>query len=433
MIEFIQAVIVVTVEVLCCKIFFDIFLIDKFKIKRYRYIKYGLLLGLVFILAVISVLQIKYIVVKSIGVLLAIFFFMGIYYKGSFNQILFCTVGYYSILTAIDKIMLTVIQYIIPQQFGQVLQEPVKVTLIALICKSFLFLSVIVLNRKMKRGSSFYLLADTEWLRFLFYPILTVMTMLIFVMNSHQQEKYILLISFGMIVGNYILFYMIKDIVYKEKQMQELLVAEERLKNQTDMYIQMNQYNKERMLKIHEFKIHMNCIHGLLNVGDNVEALEYVKNINITWLEEMDIVRINHPVVNAVVNEKYKKAKKLRIPLILKINNLEELSLKNEDIVTLLANLLDNAIEAVEKIELEEKNIKLKMIYEYKKLLISVRNPVLENVQILENELITSKTENEDHGYGIINIKRAVEKYNGEYVFSCNKGYVTSTVIIRNI
>lgn len=428
--ELLQAIILVTVESLCCKIFFDVFLEKRYPDKKIRNtILFLLLIGLSIVL---SILPIHQYIVKCILIIVIISSIMGVFFKGSAFQIIFCALGFYGILLAIDKIMLSVITYLVPEDQQQMLQEPIKATLIVLICKSVLFLCIVFLNRRFKKESSFYLIADTEWLKFLFFPFLTIITMLIFVMNKTQQEKYLLLISVGLIFGNFMVFYMIKSIVYKEKKVQSAVLAQERTKNQTNMYIQIHHDYEEQKLKIHEFKNHMNCIQGLLEVGQQDQALKYVKNINETWIEEMNYVVTNNQIVNAVLNEKYKKAKMKHIPVIMSINNLETFNMQEEDIVTLLANLLENAIEAVEKKSSGDRSIKFKMVYEGKKLEIVVRNPIKDEIKIENNQIQTSKKEKENHGIGLINIERVIEKYDGKFIVSCKDGYFTSTVVIRN-
>lgn len=429
--ELIQAIVIITLEAICCKIFFEAFLECRFHDKKY--INYLLISILVLITAVVSVVFADNYELKLLSTLLAINVLMGIYFKGSKMQILFCSLGFYGVLVAIDKIMLSFIQYVISDQYNTIFENPLKVTLLALMCKSVLFVCVVFLNRKFKKEGSFGLITDIEWLRFLFFPALTIMTMFIFVLNTHIQEKYILLICFGMIAGNFVVFYMIKDIICREKKVQEMLLARERSRNETNMYIQMNKSYEEQKLKIHEFKNHVNCIQGLLENEQSKKALEYVRRINNSWIDEMDYIITNHAIVNTVLNEKYKKAKKLQIPMIMSVSDLGQLSMKDEDVVTLLANLLDNAIEAAEKIQQGDKYIKFILMYENGKLTISVRNPVKTDIKTSSGRIVTTKSDKTNHGIGMLNIDRVVKKYGGKYLYSCKEGYFTSTVIIRSL
>lgn len=105
-----------------------------------------------------------------------------------------------------------------------------------------------------------------------------------------------------------------------------------------------------------------------------------------------------------------------------------------EDLVTLLTNLLDNAIEACEKLDPENKavsrNIQFKMVLEEGQLILSVRNPVTTPVQIKNNMIVTSKKDSIHHGIGLSNVDAVIKKYGGTSVLACdNKCFSFSALL----
>ncbi|MDD3206664.1 MAG: GHKL domain-containing protein [Lachnospiraceae bacterium] len=429
--DFLQTVMITTLEMICCKIFFEAFLKRKVYEKKYK--NEIVLTMLIVSISIVAAIQKSQNIFRVLIIIILIIMAMRMLYAGKFIQIVFCSLGFYGILVAIDIITLITIQYLIPDKSDIILQDPIRTTVLALICKTTLFICVIILNRKFKKEGEFFLISDLEWLRFLFFPLLTITSMLFFIMDKQQDDKYVLIISFGLILGNFLVFYMIKDIVYREKRMQEILVGQERTKNQTAMYLQMNEDYKEQRTKIHEFKNHMSCMNGLLELKEYEKATEYVARINKTWINEINYILTNHAIVNSVLNQKFKYAKGKGIPIIVKINDLEHLKMEDEDIVTLLANLLDNAIEAVDKIEGRENRIKFRMIYKDERLNICVRNPIVDSICEVDGRMITTKKDKRIHGIGMRNIKNVVQKYKGEMIYNCSNNYFTITIIIDNI
>lgn len=429
--DFLQTVMITTLEMICCKIFFEAFLKRKVYEKKYK--NEIVLTMLIVSISIVAAIQKSQNIFRVLIIIILIIMAMRMLYAGKFIQIVFCSLGFYGILVAIDIITLITIQYLIPDKSDIILQDPIRTTVLALICKTTLFICVIILNRKFKKEGEFFLISDLEWLRFLFFPLLTITSMLFFIMDKQQDDKYVLIISFGLILGNFLVFYMIKDIVYREKRMQEILVGQERTKNQTAMYLQMNEDYKEQRTKIHEFKNHMSCMNGLLELKEYEKATEYVARINKTWINEINYILTNHAIVNSVLNQKFKYAKGKGIPIIVKINDLEYLKMEDEDIVTLLANLLDNAIEAVDKIEGRENRIKFRMIYKDERLNICVRNPIADSICEIDGRMITTKKDKRIHGIGMRNIKNVVQKYKGEMIYNCSNNYFTITIIIDNI
>ena len=65
----------------------------------------------------------------------------------------------------------------------------------------------------------------------------------------------------------------------------------------------------------------------------------------------MQNVDVNHPILNVVLNQKYRLAKRKDISFLFYANDLSDLWLEEQDAVSLLSNLLDNAIEACGKLE----------------------------------------------------------------------------------
>jgi len=76
-------------------------------------------------------------------------------------------------------------------------------------------------------------------------------------------------------------------------------------------------------------------------------------------------------IVNAILNTRYKEATDKGIVFVLKVNNLSNVKICEKDIVLILSNLLNNAIEVCERAK--EKVIKLKFMLEEEQIIISVK------------------------------------------------------------
>ena len=135
-------------------------------------------------------------------------------------------------------------------------------------------------------------------------------------------------------------------------------------------------------------------------------------------------------VVNAILNQKYRSMQEKHIAVILKVGDLQEICLEEEEIVILLSNLLDNAIRESEKVlkNTGKAVIHLKLECEEHKLIFAVRNPVTEKVEI-ENDTIKSKR-GDHHGIGLLNVKAVVDKYGGDMVLSCDENEFKAVVIL---
>ena len=95
------------------------------------------------------------------------------------------------------------------------------------------------------------------------------------------------------------------------------------------------------------------------------ELERFIDESNSDTAGKIDKIDTNHVIVNSILNTKYREAREKKIVFVVKVNDLSTLKIKDEDIVLILSNLLNNAIEACEKSE--RPVIKVKIMKEQNK------------------------------------------------------------------
>ena len=428
MITIIQGLIITLFEAFGCMMFFNIFL--KARV-IYKWSNWFLFISLVIGFLCVSLLDVGSYLLKILSAMLTIIVIMWIYYKKHIIQIVFLSVGFYALVYAIDYIMVDIIQSLTEES---VWLHPFRSTLLALLCKTVLLFVILLLSRKLDKTGSLNLITDSEWIRFLFFPVLTIISLVGFTtVGEDGSDKMNFFVSFGLVTANFLLFLIIRDIMQREKKMLDIRVSEERTKNQMNMYLTMDDSYNEQKKKVHEFNNQLACMRQLLGSKEYEKAAEYVNGICNSWTEEMNYINTNHAIINAVLNQKFKLAKSKGIAMVLSLNDLHDVFISDEDLVTLLSNLLDNAIEACEKLIEGNKIIKFRFIVEGEKITISARNPVKDNIYILDNYPVTTKRNIFEHGIGMRNMETVIKRYGGEYQYSCNEGYFTYTMIFERL
>ena len=92
-------------------------------------------------------------------------------------------------------------------------------------------------------------------------------------------------------------------------------------------------------------------------------------------------------------------------------------------VVVMVANSLDNAIEACDKIASEgKKEISLYGRCERGYLSFIISNTVAKSVRISQNAIVTDKADKLNHGYGLRNIKNSVQRNGGKVNIECQDG-----------
>lgn len=430
MFEFMQSVLLIFIEMMCCKIFCETFGDVRYE-GRINLIQFVLLLGSISFLSFgIS----EYFVIRQISGILMFSVFMLWHVKISLNKSVVLAVLFDALLLAMDYLI-----YLISICFSlcnESLEQQYEYGLIsASLLAKVILLFIILIIRKQFGKKSMEVMLDTEWLRFLFFPVFTIAS--IFAMMSFfkyvqtvEQANLLTVIAFGMVLMNIIVFYLINDIVEREMKMHENKVFQIQAKKQLEMYQSISENYDNQKRKTHEYKNQILCIESLLNKKQYSKLEEYVKKIYGSLNNGLDVINTNNVIVNAILNTKYQEAESRGIVFAFRVNDLSVLKIRDEDVVTVLANLLNNAIEACEKCE-DKKVIKFKFIKEDDMIIIAVKNTYKCDVVYENGAIKSTKTSNEDeHGVGIKNVLKIIEKYNGEYVIEDkNKEFYFSTII----
>lgn len=278
-------------------------------------------------------------------------------------------------------------------------------------------------------------LTKSYWKKFSLLPFLCLTIIVAFNLLSVDDtatNKYAILATVSGILILYIfIYYYAIRMLEKEETLQR---RAERTRSQMHTYHTIQtQYEQQRRF-LHDYKNQLNCIQGLLDCGQTKEASEYIARITGNLRAQFGDINTNHIVVNIILNQKYQTARDKDITMAFVINDLSGLTLPEEDLVTLLTNLLDNAIEACEKLDPKispsNKTIQFKMVIEDSQLIISVRNPVIKPVQIINNTIVTSKKNPAYHGIGLLNVDTVVRKHNGTSVLKCEDGWFSFAAML---
>lgn len=341
---------------------------------------------------------------------------------------------YDALLLAVDYLLFSIVEWLFLGSELSEQQYEIGGILAYLLGKVILFFLVLLIRKKFGK-KSVEMMVDTEWLRFLFFPVFTIAVISVMLssfkdVTTVEEANLLAIIAFGMVGMNIVVFYLINDIVEREMKMHENRVFQIQARNQLEMYrsISANFDNQKR--KTHEYKNQISCIESLLNKKQYSKLEEYVKKIYGSLNNEPDAINSNNVIVNAILNTKYQEAEAKGIVFVFRVNDLSELKIKDEDVVTILANLLNNAIEACETCE-DKKVIKFKFVKEDDMIIIALKNTYNYDVIYENGEIKSTKTSSlDEHGVGIKNVIKIIEKYDGSYVIEDkNKEFFFSIII----
>lgn len=162
--------------------------------------------------------------------------------------------------------------------------------------------------------------------------------------------------------------------------------------------------------KYHDMKNHLQVLNQL---EDNERRRHYLKTLFEQMQGMENFYETSNQTLDVILTDKHEQCMKKQIQLMI-IAQGELLSfLEPADLTTLFANALDNAIEHVEQLPIEKRQIDLKVIRRQSWCLIRVENPCDEDQLSWDaNQLRTTKKV-PGHGLGLKSIRYTVEQYGG--------------------
>lgn len=202
------------------------------------------------------------------------------------------------------------------------------------------------------------------------------------------------------------------DLIIKERN---LANEKNNLENMLVLQAKQQKLSKETIdvmnLKFHDMKNQIQTLKHVNQVEKDYAVSELEDSIDIYT----NIARTNNEAIDIVITQKSLlcSSKGIRFTYIIDGKSLSFLS--TSDITSLYGNIIDNAIEAVEREENDFRLIKLRTYKQGGLILIQEENYCHNSLSFDNNQLpISTKNDSINHGYGLKSIKYIVDKYEGQ-------------------
>ena len=187
-----------------------------------------------------------------------------------------------------------------------------------------------------------------------------------------------------------------------------------------------NVYNTMRGWR-HDYHNHMQTLKAYLSMNQLTEMSEYLDHLEED-LDSIDIaIKTGNTSVNAILSSKVSIAQRNNINVNCKASVPPSLKISDVHLCTIIGNLLDNAIESCQKLEVDKRFIRIYIGLFKEQLYISVTNSTNQTHRKKLTELITSKKG--EHGFGLRRIDKIVDQYDG-YLNRKNEPGVFATEIM---
>lgn len=174
------------------------------------------------------------------------------------------------------------------------------------------------------------------------------------------------------------------------------------------------QYEELRKFR-HDVKNHMLALNSMCTSEDNSQIKKYLSQLTNEVSSKKPVEYTGNRELDAVIAPFVLEAESKNIKVQFKGRVSDNVAIDMFDMCTIISNLLNNAIEACEKIQEDKRIIEFEIAGYNSQIFISVRNSYdMESIINQKQKFITTKEDKLNHGIGLENVRRTVKKYDGD-------------------
>ncbi len=349
------------------------------------------------------------VIVSSLTIALTLYF-----YKGAVTERIIVPFVCVFLLALSDVCSFTLIGRLLDRDYNELVKTSDYFRMLAVLSSKAFYLVVVSVILFFKKRYRLFL-SRREFILILTTLILSGIQVALIrniIYTSETYYKTFLIILLCVVVMNIIIYYTMIYIGKKNIDEKRFSLIQKQLELQEESIQNLEQKYDETAKIRHDIKNYISCALDMAEKGDHAELTKYLEELSDEKINAItSYVATKRRVMGAVLNSKLSKAKAIGADMQCYIlSELENVS--DMDIGIILANLLDNALEACEKNQ-GHSEILLKTWSEAGYHFIEISNTVENNVLIENPKLKTNKANSDLHGVGLRSVKDLVEKYNG--------------------
>lgn len=325
---------------------------------------------------------------------------------------LYVTLLYLFIDGMISPIIIMILDFLVEQKYFNILSSSISL----LINAAFFFLFKRYMNKNGEnlRLSLKLMPMKVYILIFIYIGIISVFNSFIMVASQKRifgTSLFTVLkacIIFTSILSVFIMMFIITSNLSAYYYKKSASLLDKQLAMQARYYEKMDYLSNDIRRFRHDYKNHMFCLNSLLNENKTEDAIKYLESITNNQTMQTSTFRSGNTIADTILNDKNEIAAKNECRL--NFTGVISPCISAFDICTILANALDNSIEACQKIPDGNKRfIDVNCFLKRDIQIICISNPNSNDNPNLQ----TSKENKTDHGFGLFNIKKTVEKLGG--------------------
>lgn len=354
------------------------------------------------------------------------------FFKIKSSRAVFYSVLLVSISSFLEHIIIFIISSYSSLYIAEYKSETILLVVEIIISKVLYFIVVMVLLRFTQKDEAIVKIPTA----FYIFPLITLISVICFwyvSLNQHLEFKNQIIlgmVSVLLFLATLFVFFSFQANAQRENKL--LLLQQEQDKILTDInyYEILEKQNDNLRAYAHDAKNHLSTIK---NLNDNPEIETYISKMIERLAEYGKVCHSGNHTLDVVIDKYVTECdiNGINFEFDIKNNNLATINVY--DIVTILGNLLDNAVEAA--VKSKDKKVSIETDFRNNFSVIIVSNSCNKNPQFSNSALpVTTKNNKRLHGFGLKSVRKTIKNYNGDIAFYYDEtaNSFVVTVMIEN-
>ena len=350
-------------------------------------------------------------------------FLITLNYKASWKTKTLITLFVYTILVAIETIVVLFTGYVHFSFMEQSDFHSLWATIVIQMCSYILVLFI----GNLKKDKSQMAVPNMYALAIFFIPSATLFLVLS-LLSSHLGQMMII-IGVSLLLTLTVACFSLYDELSRlfELNIERLQLKQQALYLNNQIELMATATKKIRAVK-HDFNNHIIALDSLFEQDDREKILEYLHDLKQSVSARGEYSQSGVTILDSILNYKISDAVFFGINVELDIIIPSTLPVKDYDMLIILGNLLDNAIEACQSLENGDRFINIQIKYNKNCLLIRIINNY--KTENLKPSLLTTKLDKDNHGIGLEQVRKTVDKHDGNFEINICPDAFEATVLL---
>ena len=280
------------------------------------------------------------------------------------------------------------------------------------ISKTLYLISCVVLIRIRRSGPVF----DRVPRSFYFFPLCVLFSLISFwYISAHESlghfDQMLLSVTSMVLFGaTVLLFITYQHGLERDLEYMRIKSENERLQLEKAYYDILERQNQQLMIYSHDTKNHLAAIRSL---SSDPGIDEYINKLLHQLTDYTNNCHSGNKILDVIINKYVTEAELRGVDFGYDIKSCNLGSVEDTDLVSILGNLMDNALTAAEKSDGKHMLLETTTRNSYSVIIIS--NSCNARPEARESRLLTTKEDKRLHGFGLKSVKNTLEKYGGDY------------------